>query len=265
MRGDGLDAFPMDEATPDDVRLLHGILSSLPERGRGDSTVTIDCRNCGTAMRFLTAFFAARPGCRVVLDGVERMRHRPVGQLVDALRALGADITCLGTPGFPPLLIRGRRLDLSRPVTILRPASTQFVSALLLIGAQVHTDSTSPYIALTRSLLRTSYIAPSYMERDWSSAAFWYEYAAIHGGSFFFPSLTLDSLQPDRVAADLFARLGVRTTATPDGIRIHAPRPGADTERDRPTVDACPARTVPDGSPTDLRRITVPLRIDFSH
>ena len=71
---------------------------------------TIDVGAAGTAMRFLTAYFATREGVTVTLDGVERMRHRPIGELVDALRALGATIEYLSEPGFPPLRVTGARM-----------------------------------------------------------------------------------------------------------------------------------------------------------
>jgi 3-phosphoshikimate 1-carboxyvinyltransferase len=104
-------------------------------------------------MRFLTAYCAQLEGQTTILDGVERMRHRPIGQLVDALREIGADIEYLGEEGFPPLRIKGCVLDKHRIVTINNPQSTQFISALLLIGANVQTNSTSPYITLTREII----------------------------------------------------------------------------------------------------------------
>jgi 3-phosphoshikimate 1-carboxyvinyltransferase len=190
-------------------------------------------------MRFLTAYCAQLDGTTVILDGVERMRHRPIGQLVDALRELGAQIDYLGEEGYPPLRIKGCILDKQRLVTINNPQSTQFVSALLLIGANVHTDSTSPYITLTRILIenylqrsdlqgidarstaqRSAVSAANELERDWSSAAFWYEYVALHGGEITLPGLYRDSLQGDKVVADIFTRLGVQTTYTAEGITI---------------------------------------------
>jgi 3-phosphoshikimate 1-carboxyvinyltransferase len=187
----------------------------------------IDLGNCGTAMRFLTAYCAQLEGQTTILDGVERMHHRPIGQLVDALREIGADIEYLDEEGFPPLRIKGCILDKHRMVTINNPQSTQFVSALLLIGANVQTDSTSPYITLTRELIEQYSLAsspyrlsPIALERDWSSAAFWYEYVALHGGEVTLPGLSRDSLQGDKVVADIFAHLGVHTEYTTEGIVI---------------------------------------------
>ena len=218
---------------PEDVQILHRALTTLHHSTQRYTTLNLS--NCGTAMRFLTAYAAQLENKVTVLDGVERMRHRPIGQLVDALREIGADIEYLGEEGFPPLRIKGCILDKHRIVTINNPQSTQFVSALLLIGANVQTNSTSPYITLTREIIDQYPIAhrasnsphggrpiaaqaASALEKDWSSAAFWYEYVALHGGEITLPGLSCDSLQGDKVVADIFAHLGVHTEYTPEGI-----------------------------------------------
>ena len=175
-------------------------------------------------MRFLTAYCAQLEGQTIILDGVERMRQRPIGQLVNALREIGAQIEYLGEEGFPPLRIKGCALNKNRIVRIDNPLSTQFVSALLLIGANVHSNAASPYINITREIinqyshkfkvLNSKFI----IEKDWSSAAFWYEHVALHGGEIHLPGLFRNSLQGDKVVADIFAHLGVHTTYTSDGI-----------------------------------------------
>ena len=208
---------------PEDVQILHRALTTLHHSTQRYTTLNLS--NCGTAMRFLTAYAAQLENKVTVLDGVERMRHRPIGQLVDALREIGADIEYLGEEGFPPLRIKGCILDKHRIVTLNNPQSTQFVSALLLIGANVQTDSTSPYSNLTRELIQhytTLHNSTQRytIEKDWSSAAFWYEYVALHGGEITLPGLFRDSLQGDKVVADIFAHLGVHTTYTAEGITI---------------------------------------------
>ena len=259
IHGDGLLTVSAD--MPDDVQLLHHALTTLhnasnssqserpvggtpsyspsgrPIAAQAASRSSIELGNCGTAMRFLTAYCAQLEGQTTILDGVERMHHRPIGQLVDALRSIGADIDYLGEEGFPPLRITGKALDKSQPITLNHPQSTQFVSALLLIGANVQTNSTSPYITLTREIIDQYPIAhrasnsphcgrpiaaqaASSLEKDWSSAASWYEYVALHGGEITLPGLSRESLQGDKVVADIFARLGVHTTYTPEGVRI---------------------------------------------
>ena len=224
IHGDGLMTVSCD--MPDDVQILHNALTTLRtfKTSKTLSTPHIDVGNCGTAMRFLTAYCAQLEGQTTILDGVERMHHRPIGQLVDALREIGADIEYLGEEGFPPLRIKGCILDKRRIVTINNPQSTQFVSALLLIGANVQTDSTSPYIYITQEVIKQYQLSPfSYhlsVEKDWSSAAFWYEYVALHGGEITLLGLSHDSLQGDKVVADIFAHLGVRTTYTAEGVVI---------------------------------------------
>ena len=216
----GDELMPVSVAMPDDVRIMSEAIRLLGERREA----RIDIGNCGTAMRFLAAYCAQLEDQMTILDGIERMHHRPIGQLVDALREIGADIEYLGEEGFPPLRIKGRILDKYRIVTINNPLSTQYISALLLIGANVITNSTSPYIYITQEVIKQYQLSPfSYhlsVEKDWSSAAFWYEYVALHGGEITLPGLSRDSLQGDKVVADIFAHLGVQTTYTPEGVVI---------------------------------------------
>ena len=218
--------MPVSADLPEDVQILHRALTTLKTFRTSEtlSTPHINVGNCGTAMRFLTAYCAQLEGQTTILDGVERMHHRPIGQLVDALREIGADIEYLGEEGFPPLRIKGCILDKHRIVTINNPLSTQFVSALLLIGAKVQTDSTSPYIYITQEVIKQYQLSPfSYhlsVEKDWSSAAFWYEYVALHGGEITLLGLSRDSLQGDKIVADIFAHLGVQTEYTAEGITI---------------------------------------------
>ena len=244
IHGDGL--LTVSATLPEDVQILHRALTTLnnasnssqserpigetpsyspsgrPIAAQAASCSSIELGNCGTAMRFLTAYAAQLENKVTVLDGVERMRHRPIGQLVDALREIGADIEYLGEEGFPPLRIKGCILDKDRIITLNNPQSTQFISALLLIGANVQTNSTSPYIYITQEVIKQYQLSPfSYhlsVEKDWSSAAFWYEYVALHGGEITLPGLFRDSLQGDKVVADIFAHLGVHTTYTAEGI-----------------------------------------------
>ena len=249
----GDELMPVSDSMPDDVLMMNEAIRLLGERREA----RIDLGNCGTAMRFLTAYCAQLEGQTTILDGVKRMHHRPIGQLVDALREIGADIEYLGEEGFPPLRIKGCILDKHRMVTINNPLSTQYISALLLIGANVITNSTSPYINLTHSLIenylqssdlqgidarstaqRSTASVANELERDWSSAAFWYEYVALHGGEITLPGLSRDSLQGDKVVADIFAHLGVQTEYTAEGITI-VPTGVADLQRsDLQGIDA---------------------------
>lgn len=199
---------------PDDVLVLHHALELCLQQK--DEELIIDIGNCGTAMRFLTAYCAQCEGRIVILTGVDRMKKRPIAQLVDILRSIGAKIEYLGEEGFPPLCIKGCKLDKQTQVTLNQPLSSQYISALLMIGAQVMTNAQSPYIDITRAMI-TQYPDIT-MEKDWSSAAFWYEYVALYGGEIKLEGLFRNSLQGDKIVADIFAPLGVITTYTSEGI-----------------------------------------------
>lgn len=136
----------------------------------------INVRGAGTAMRFLTAFFAIQEGRTVVLDGDKRMRQRPIGVLVDTLRQMGADINYLDCEGFPPLKITGRKLQGS-DLHIDGSVSSQYISALLMIapvvgGMKLTIDGdivSRPYIDMTLELMRhygieACYNSPSKIE-----------------------------------------------------------------------------------------------------
>ncbi|HSR60729.1 MAG TPA: hypothetical protein VLL47_08225, partial [Robiginitalea sp.] len=138
----------------DDTVLMQ---EGLRARGR-----TVDIHHAGTAMRFLTAYFASREGRETVLTGSHRMKERPIRILVEALRSLGADIGYLEADGCPPLHIRGKRLGGSR-VTLPADVSSQYISALMLIapslpeGLEINLEGTItsvPYIRMTLKLLQ---------------------------------------------------------------------------------------------------------------
>lgn len=192
-----LPLLPVDPAVdPDDVVLLHDALLALQH---GEQRLYL--KNCGTAMRFLTAFCAQKESLYVILEGCDRMYERPIAQLVDMLLELGADIRYLGREGFPPLEIRGRALRRDEAAVCVRPRSTQYISALMLCDLPVNTDMISPYIEMTRAVVN----GYDKLERDWSSAAFWYERYALGLCPLpEFPALELPSLQGDSVAPQIF-------------------------------------------------------------
>ena len=109
----------------DDTQVLQKALKSDEE--------IIDIHHAGTAMRFLTAYFAAQQGKEVLLTGSSRMQERPIAVLVEALRKLGADIAYENKEGFPPLRIKGKDLSVSS-VNLKANVSSQYISALLLIA-----------------------------------------------------------------------------------------------------------------------------------
>jgi 3-phosphoshikimate 1-carboxyvinyltransferase len=214
-----------------DTQVLQQLLAGNPE--------TMDVGHAGTAMRFLAAYLAFRPEDRL-LTGSARMQERPMGPLVDALRAMGADIACLGREGYPPLLIFGRNAKFrASEVTLPGNISSQFISALLLIahaqpdGLRIRLQgsvTSRPYIEMTLALLGKFGIAHTWqgdtitvprqhlragtyaVEADWSAASYWYCMAALHRGtSLRLHGLGRDSLQGDSVVAAKMADLGVQT------------------------------------------------------
>ena len=215
MRGDDLSeviASPAFSQYPDDVRLMAEHLATM----QSARPHVLDCQNAGTVMRFLCAFAAQKEGLELTLTGCERMMQRPIGQLVEALRKIGADIRYLGEEGFPPLRIIGKPLD-KTPLRMCAPQpSTQFISALLLAGIAVETNVQSPYIDLTRSVIRDfqagSISRLEDVEKDWSSAAFWLEREAVGLPipEEIFSQLREDSEQGDKVAWTLFEKIKSR-------------------------------------------------------
>ena len=215
MRGDDLSEVitsPAFSQYPDDVRLMAEHLATM----QSARPHVLDCQNAGTVMRFLCAFAAQKEGLELTLTGCERMMQRPIGQLVEALRKIGADIRYLGEEGFPPLRIIGKQLD-KTPLRMCAPQpSTQFISALLLAGIAVETNVQSPYIDLTRSVIRDFQAGRisrlEDVEKDWSSAAFWLEREAVGLPipEEIFSQLREDSEQGDKVAWTLFEKIKSR-------------------------------------------------------
>ena len=215
-----------------------------------DNPYEINIKAAGTAMRFMTAYLAVKEGEEHVLTGTERMKHRPIGILVDALRFLGADIDYVGEEGFPPLRIRGKQLEgglLEVPGNI----SSQYISALLMIGPALRDGLTlrltgdiisRPYIDLTLWTMReygadaewsdfeTIAVRPKayqertyYIENDWSGASYWYEMVALSRD----PEATVrleglmdGSKQGDSSLRYIFSLLGVKSqfASTQQGV-----------------------------------------------
>ncbi|MCF0183930.1 MAG: 3-phosphoshikimate 1-carboxyvinyltransferase [Bacteroidaceae bacterium] len=209
-------------------------------RALGNGGHETDVMGAGTAMRFLTAYFSITPGERTI-TGSERMRQRPIGVLVDALRSLGADIAYADKEGFPPLRICGRRLE-GGELSLSGSVSSQYVSALMMIGPMLERGLTlrltgeivsRSYIDLTMSVMRdfgatvswtdesTIEVAsggytptPYSVENDWTAASYWYEMVALSkdpDAEVRLPGLRDDSAQGDRAVAKMFERLGVET------------------------------------------------------
>ncbi|MGM9674851.1 MAG: 3-phosphoshikimate 1-carboxyvinyltransferase [Bacteroidaceae bacterium] len=221
----------------DDTQVMWNALTRMPGQ--------INIKAAGTAMRFLTAYLCTREGVHEI-TGTARMKQRPIGVLVDALRKLGAQIEYVENEGFPPLRITGGQLkggQLELPAGV----SSQYVSALLMIGPTlacglqlqlVGEIVSRPYIEMTLHIMRQfgakaawasedciqvepgGYSPiPYYIESDWSASSYWYEMVALSDdeeAEVILPALFSESLQGDCAIRQIFARLGVSTTFLTD-------------------------------------------------
>lgn len=273
------DCLPENLSDCDDTRVM---VKALTEGGD-----TIDILAAGTAMRFLTAYFSITPGQRI-LTGTARMQQRPIQLLVDALRQLGADIAYTNREGFPPLRIRGKEPNncelknckqenceqennkqevckqenyeqevcekgkketLCSELTLQGNVSSQYISALLMIGPMLPHGLTlhlsgniisRPYIDLTLQLMgefgakaewtsestitvhpQPYHSVPFTVESDWSAASYWYEMAALsEEAEIELTGLFPNSYQGDSRGRELFSQLGVETAFTPHGVKL---------------------------------------------
>ena len=236
-------------------------------------TLELDCHNAGTVFRFLmTAVAVAETQSRrdanltvrvdsqsqsqsqesestvcVLLTGSDRMKNRPIDSLVEALRSLGVVIEYKGREGYPPILVRGGRIEGGR-VEVSAEQSSQFASSLLLAaplwknGLELHLTgnlSSLPYIDMTISMMRQCGIDVVRNERDitvkpgrynienikvesdWSAAAFWYEMASFSDDAeILLKNLNINSLQADAAANEMFETLGVETITVEGGVVV---------------------------------------------
>ena len=202
----------------------------------------IDVHHAGTAMRFLTAFFAIQENREVVLTGSSRMKERPIKILVDALRKLGADISYEENDGFPPIKIKGKKLT-SNKVSLDANISSQYISALLLIAPKLENGievtlegeiTSVPYIKMTLALLNQIGVETSFeentikvyhlsqipplgvrgiIESDWSSASYFYSIVALSeiGTEITLASYKENSLQGDSILVEIYKNFGIET------------------------------------------------------
>ena len=215
----------------DDTAVLKSALDNLNDN--------IDIHHAGTAMRFLTAYLSTLKGKKFILTGSKRMKERPIGVLVEALRKLGFSINYLQKNGYPPLVIQGGVSNKST-IKLRSSVSSQFISALILIGSTFKNGLaiilegkiiSKPYINLTLNVLKKLGIVHSFrkniieientdrikysdylIESDWSSSSYFYSIVAINKktsiklGSFF-----RKSFQGDSILKQIFINLGVKT------------------------------------------------------
>ena len=252
-------ALPMSKSISNRALLIAALCDGEPQVLRpawcDDTAVMVDALSrdggdinvgaAGTAMRFLTAYFACRPGTVVTLDGVERMRQRPIGALVDALRGLGAHIDYLDKDGYPPLRITGTAMH-GGDITMPGGVSSQFTSAVMMIlpaigGGSIRLTGdivSAPYIHMTAAVMRAmgagleitgdhivvgnGYTAQDYIvETDWSAAAPWYALAALlPQSSITLEGLVADSIQGDARLVELGKKLGIASRFDSHGVNL---------------------------------------------
>tara|TARA_Y100001933_G_scaffold265051_1_gene334734 strand:- start:29406 stop:30662 length:1257 start_codon:yes stop_codon:yes gene_type:complete len=219
------------------------------QKGLAKSSGVVDIHHAGTAMRFLTAYFASQDGKQVTLTGSQRMQERPIKILVEALRSLGADIQYEKEEGYPPLRIIGKKLEKSQ-VSLPANISSQYISALLLIAPSLEHGleldligkiTSVPYIKMTLALLDQIGVQTFFggnkimvkpkqkvddttlvVESDWSSASYFYSISAMSelGTEIQLSSYKENSLQGDSVLAEIYKDFGVETTFSGNTIHL---------------------------------------------
>ena len=225
--------LPENLSDCDDTEVIIDALRYMPDE--------INIKAAGTAMRFMSAYLSVMRGTHVI-TGTDRMKHRPIAILVDALRRLGANIEYVGEEGFPPLKITGKKLQ-GGLLEIPGNVSSQYISALLMIGPMLEEGLTlqltgeiisRPYIDLTLWMMgefgaeakwssadtitvaHKPYKSRNYfIESDWSGASYWYEMVALSNDRDAEVRLTglMDgSMQGDSTTRYIFSLLGVKTT-----------------------------------------------------
>jgi 3-phosphoshikimate 1-carboxyvinyltransferase len=199
----------------------------------------VDIHHAGTAMRFLTAYFAVNEGRELVLTGSPRMKERPIKVLVEALQQLGAQISYENEEGFPPIRIKGQKIT-NNKVSIPANVSSQYISALLLIAPKLENGieitlageiTSIPYIKMTLALLNDLNIQTSFegnlikvhpkpavdskvmtVESDWSSASYFFSLVALaNEASISLSSYKETSLQGDSALVEIYSKMGVET------------------------------------------------------
>ncbi len=220
-------------------------LSIGERKSMSANEVPIFIGNAGTAMRFFTGWLAFTPG-RFELRGEERMHQRPIGDLVDVLLSIGAEVEYAGQEGYPPLRIRGKRMRGGFDVTISAETSSQFVSALMLGGATLPDGITlhisqlasGPYIDITADILQTFGArvvrngntinvragnlerAEYVVEGDYSSASYWFAAAAATNGTMRVRGLAIPTAQGDAGFLDILDAMGCKVDVTDDEITV---------------------------------------------
>ncbi|MBT2161983.1 3-phosphoshikimate 1-carboxyvinyltransferase [Zobellia barbeyronii] len=214
--------------------------AEVMQKGLKIENGVVDIHHAGTAMRFLTGYFASQEGKEVTLTGSQRMTERPVKVLVEALQSLGAEISYEKNDGYPPIRIKGKKLIKSQ-VSLPANISSQYISSLLLIAPSLQNGleldlvgkiTSVPYIKMTLALLSQIGIENSFegntikvspkasvddvslvVESDWSSASYYYSIVALSevGSEITLSAYKNNSLQGDSALQELYTEFGVET------------------------------------------------------
>ena len=214
--------------------------SEVMQKALKGNQEVVDIHHAGTAMRFLTAYFAVNEGREVVLTGSQRMTERPIKVLVEALQQLGAQISYEKEVGYPPIRIKGQKITANK-VTIPANVSSQYISALLLVAPKLENGieltlvgeiTSIPYIKMTLALLdeigvETHFIGNTIIvkpltidpkpqtltvESDWSSASYFFSLVALSNeASISLSSYKQSSLQGDSALVKIYEQMGVKT------------------------------------------------------
>jgi 3-phosphoshikimate 1-carboxyvinyltransferase len=211
--------------------------SEVMEKALMGKEEIVDIHHAGTAMRFLTAFFAVNEGREVVLTGSPRMQERPIKVLVEALQQLGAIISYEKEAGYPPIRIKGQKITASN-VNIPANVSSQYISALMLVAPKLENGieinlvgeiTSVPYIKMTLALLNDLDIKTSFegnvikvypktavetkemtVESDWSSASYFFSVVALsETAAISLSSYKKTSLQGDSALVEIYKQMGV--------------------------------------------------------
>ena len=231
----------------DDSEVMQKALAMNSQLPTSNSQL-VDIHHAGTAMRFLTAYFAVNEGREVVLTGSQRMTERPIKVLVEALQQLGAQISYEKEEGFPPIRIKGQKITANK-VSIPANVSSQYISALLLVAPKLENGieltlvgeiTSIPYIKMTLALLNDLNIQTSFegnvikvspkqeveskvmtVESDWSSASYFFSLVALANEAFIvLSSYKETSLQGDSALVEIYAKMGVETSFEENKITL---------------------------------------------
>jgi len=214
--------------------------SEVMQKALAGNDEIVDIHHAGTAMRFLTAYFAVNEGREVVMTGSSRMQERPIKILVETLAQLGVEISYLKEEGYPPIKIKGKKVTASK-VNLAANVSSQYISALLLVASKLENGleltlegeiTSIPYIKMTLALLKDLGIQTSFegnvikvypkeavetremiVESDWSSASYFFSLVALaDAAKITLSSYKENSLQGDSELVSLYEKMGMKTT-----------------------------------------------------